>query len=456
MPDCWSSTAPSTSVTIRSACTVRAASTRGSPTAVARSRQPPDLLAGAPGDREGGGAVEGTLLEGVLAGCLPRLDRLGVGADEVVPGVGVAPSSEARSTPRSSWSGSCTSSVPAREGRVSSPSRLTPPTRSRLGAGGAGRWQLRVNQAAILGNIHHEVTVIALDSVAGSVRRITTGRARGRRSAVAESLATRTTWPAAVSERSAALVHGSPRGATVLAAFPTALYLQVGGHADVLPVVTRDGLRLPTALARRDQPADAWAGAPSRATASWSVTGWCAYPASTSARCAPGVPARRPAATAAALRRAALAAWRCRGVRPPGALAALLVSGDPAPYRSRSGSVRSSGPGRDSPRAVTTCCAASCSGCACTRAARRPSWPSCGARCEPRLTATTSLSAALLREAADGYAVEPVVRLLELLAGRPAPTAPGRPSRTPCGRCSRSATPRAPTCSAAWPGASTP
>ncbi|GAA2169812.1 hypothetical protein GCM10009845_37520 [Pedococcus bigeumensis] len=37
------------------------------------------------------------------------------------------------------------------------------------GRGRTDRWQLRVNQAAILGNIHHEVTVIALDSVAASV-----------------------------------------------------------------------------------------------------------------------------------------------------------------------------------------------------------------------------------------------------------------------------------------------
>jgi len=34
----------------------------------------------------------------------------------------------------------------------------------------------------------------------------------------------------------------------------------------------------------------------------------------------------------------------------------------------------------------------------------------------PRLTATTSLSASLLREAADGYAAEPVTRLLQRLA----------------------------------------
>ena len=54
---------------------------------------------------------------------------------------------------------------------------------------------------------------------------------------------------------------------------------------------------------------------------------------------------------------------------------------------------------------------------------------------EPRLTATTSLSAALLREAAEGYAVEPVVRLLERLAGwAPRTPRPG-PSRRPWGRC---------------------
>lgn len=55
-----------------------------------------------------------------------------------------------------------------------------------------------------------------------------------------------TTWPAAVSERSAYLLRPRPRPATVLAAFPAALYLQVDGS--LVPVVAAGGLRLPTAL----------------------------------------------------------------------------------------------------------------------------------------------------------------------------------------------------------------
>lgn len=61
-----------------------------------------------------------------------------------------------------------------------------------------------------------------------------------------------TTWPAAVSERSASVLAAPARTATVLAAFPQALYLRL--HDDrvpgdrVLPVVSATGLRLPTAM----------------------------------------------------------------------------------------------------------------------------------------------------------------------------------------------------------------
>ena len=216
-----------------------------------------------------------------------------------------------------------------------------------------------------------------------------------------------TTWPAAVSERSAALVHGSPREATVLAAFPTALYLQVGGHADVLPVVTRHGLRLPMALAvATDLPTVGWGAQPGDQV----VVG-------DGAVALPGVTIR------------AVRTWRPhpapRGPPPSGQGRSrpCLYPGarrpEPSPRcssvattrhtHSRSGSARSWAPARDSPRAVTTSCAASSSRCGDPRGSAdlvADLWRAV----EPRLTSTTSLSAALLREAADGYAAEPVLR----------------------------------------------
>lgn len=54
--------------------------------------------------------------------------------------------------------------------------------------------------------------------------------------------------PGAVSELTERLVQAPPRPARVLAAFPTAVYLALEGHDQVLPVLTRDALLLPTAL----------------------------------------------------------------------------------------------------------------------------------------------------------------------------------------------------------------
>jgi hypothetical protein len=223
-----------------------------------------------------------------------------------------------------------------------------------------------------------------------------------------------TTWPAAVSERSAALVHGAPRRATVLAAFPTALYLQVGGHADVLPVVTRDGLRLPTALAvATDLP----------------TVGWSAQPGD-EVRVGDGA-VRLPGVTIRAVR-----SWRPHTVpRATASLCAGPLAGLPLAWRSPAravgeallgrgrsaysladlvGTLVGAGPGL-TPSGDDVLCGALLA----LRLHPRGSehlvadlWRAV----QPRLTTTTSLSAALLREAADGYAAEPVVRLLEQLA----------------------------------------
>jgi hypothetical protein len=55
-------------------------------------------------------------------------------------------------------------------------------------------------------------------------------------------------WPAAASPLLAAELAAAPRGARVLAAFPTALYLLLDRHDLVLPVLADDALRLPTGL----------------------------------------------------------------------------------------------------------------------------------------------------------------------------------------------------------------
>lgn len=54
--------------------------------------------------------------------------------------------------------------------------------------------------------------------------------------------------PGAGSPLTQAVVAGPQRHALVLARFPSALYLSVGAHHEVLPVVTSDALMLPTAV----------------------------------------------------------------------------------------------------------------------------------------------------------------------------------------------------------------
>ncbi len=54
--------------------------------------------------------------------------------------------------------------------------------------------------------------------------------------------------PAAVSRRSADLLHGPSRTASVLARSPFGLYLGVGGTGRVLPLLSADALALPSAL----------------------------------------------------------------------------------------------------------------------------------------------------------------------------------------------------------------
>ena len=235
--------------------------------------------------------------------------------------------------------------------------------------------------------------------------------------------ASETLWPAAVSERSAALLHGRPRGARVLGSFPTALYLQVGGHADVLPVVTPDGLRLPTALAvATPLPTVGWGTQPGdevvvgggevrlpglriRAVRSWRPHQVTAAAVGSGVLGSPLAPLRL--------------AWRATSRTLTGGLLAGDLTSLPVPV----GTLVGAGPGL-TPSGDDVLCGVLLG----LRLHPRGSlslavrlW----AAVQPRLATTTSLSAALLTEAARGYAVAPVVRLTEALAG-PAGDASGR------------------------------
>jgi hypothetical protein len=222
-------------------------------------------------------------------------------------------------------------------------------------------------------------------------------------------------WPAAVSERSAVLLHGRPRRATVLGAFPTALYLQVGGHAQVLPVVTAGGLRLPTALAVGT----------SLPTRGWGVQPGDEVVLGHGAVRLPGLAIRavrtwrpRPVPAAALAGASQLDAvnlpWRA-GART---LAEVLLADDSGALTEQVGAFVGAGPGL-TPSGDDVLCGILLGlrlHARVSRAVLDRLWRAV----RPRLTTTTSLSAALLTEASQGYAVDPVVRLAETLVAGPA------------------------------------
>jgi hypothetical protein len=217
-----------------------------------------------------------------------------------------------------------------------------------------------------------------------------------------------TLWPAAVSARSAERLSAAPRPATVLAAFPTALYLRLDRHADVLPVVTTRGLRLPTALALgTDLPWVGWGVQPGDVV----VVG--------------GGEVRLPGATVRAVR-----TWsprRCPSTRaasrgwpgdpgplawrdPAAGLTEALVHGEPV--EPAVAALVGAGLGLTPSGDDALCGVLLGLRLAGRNALRRTLW----AAVAPRLGSTTSLSAALLAEAAAGYAVPEMSRLLDALA----------------------------------------
>jgi hypothetical protein len=192
----------------------------------------------------------------------------------------------------------------------------------------------------------------------------------------------------------------------VLAVFPAALYVEVDGS--LLPVVAPGGLRLPTALAL---------AAPARRV------GWCVQPGDpltvgggevvlprVGVRAVrPGRPSRMPVArgdSPAHLRPVAASTWRDDAAE----LAGRVVAGGPVTALVRR--LVGAGPGL-TPSGDDVLCGLLL-GLRLLGHAR--SLPRLWDAVVPRLPSTTTLSAALLVEAVQGYALPPVIELGEALA----------------------------------------
>ena len=218
-------------------------------------------------------------------------------------------------------------------------------------------------------------------------------------------------WPVAVSERSPAVLAGPRRPAFVLAAFSSALYLRTDDG--VLPVVTPTGLRLPTSLVLATE---------------LDEHGWGVLPGSTvlvgagevllpravlrvvrSWRPVAVTTGQRPVSDRSWLAGVAASTWRCAA----GRLTRRLLTGRAVEQDVRS--LVGAGPGL-TPSGDDVLSGALL-GLRLHSAAARELVPTLWAAVRGRLGATTDLSAALLTEASQGYAVPPVVRLGAALAG---------------------------------------
>lgn len=229
------------------------------------------------------------------------------------------------------------------------------------------------------------------------------------------------TWPAAASTRAPEAVDGPPAPATVLAAFPTALYLRLGPDDELLPVIAAGGLRLPTAVTvARPLPALGWGVQPGQTVGVG--RGRLELPGAVvqvvrrwrPARVPFGAAPRGPA-VAAALDAAAGGAllWR----KPAGLLTRTVVS-QQAEGRALGTAVSSLvGAGAGLTPSGDDVLAGVLLGLRLhgSADALRRLW----AAVAPRLGTTTTLSAALLRQARQGYAVDPVVRLTDALCSGP-------------------------------------
>jgi hypothetical protein len=219
-----------------------------------------------------------------------------------------------------------------------------------------------------------------------------------------------TLWPAAVSERSVARLAQPLRPAVVLGSFSRALYLGMGEHADVLPIVAPSGLRLPTAL-----------------TVATEVVGWGVQPGDEvlvgdGAVQLPGVcvravrtwrPTRVPTAVDGPPAWSSAAVASVPWTEPARVLTRRLGSGQD--LSSAVAALVGAGPGL-TPSGDDVLCGVLL-GLRLHGPASAALVPRLWRQIERRLPATTSISAALLTEAAQGYAVPAVVRLTEAMLG---------------------------------------
>jgi hypothetical protein len=230
-------------------------------------------------------------------------------------------------------------------------------------------------------------------------------------------------WPAAASPLLAAELAAAPRGARVLAAFPTALYLLLDRHDLVLPVLADDALRLPTGLRL---------GLPSRSF-DWGVApgdevlvgdGRVRLPHRDvvavrewrPARVAPGPSRASSAGMTIATTRSALAAADVSGLLRDLAadVAATALRGRPT--RRRVASLVGAGSGL-TPSGDDALCGVLLALRAVGGGAADAAAASVADAVRDAAHRTTSLSACLLGAAAEGYAVPQVVRLVTAAAG---------------------------------------
>lgn len=181
---------------------------------------------------------------------------------------------------------------------------------------------------------------------------------------------------AAVAPLVAHHVAGDPTPAVVLAAYPRGLYLGLPGHADVLAVLTSDALALPIAL-RLGRPA---------AEICWGVEQGAVVTVGRGGVALPALVVR------------AVRGWSPARVAPGSTLPASPDVDARVLVRGLVGRGPGLTPSGDDTLAGLLLTARALGG-----------WPELAAEAEAALTRTTSLSAALLRAAIDGYAVPAVV-----------------------------------------------
>lgn len=225
-----------------------------------------------------------------------------------------------------------------------------------------------------------------------------------------------TSYPAAVSERSAKVLAHRPRGATVLAVHPLAFYLRIDRSRPdpgLLPVVAAGGLRLPNAVVLGSAtPQVGWGVQPGDRVVVGD--GEIRLPGATIRRARVWRPVRVPTVeqlpgvrVTGVLERLASSQW----VVPARHLATAALRGDS--LEDAVGHTVGAGQGLTPSGDDVLCGLLLALRLAGAADARRCLWSSV----RPRLGSTTTVSAALLIEAADGYAVPAVVRLATALAG---------------------------------------